>query len=293
MVSIITVNYNGASDTIAMLESLRKVVVGILYEVFVVDNNSNGDDADKIEAAHPWCTVIRSDKNLGFAGGNNLALSQCNGRYVLYLNNDTYAESNFIEPMYRFMDANPLCAICSPTILYSDDRSVHYGGFRQDSYKLSRITPLYYREHEDSVPTEPQQTPFAHGAAMMVRRMAESKIGQMRNDYFLYFEEMAYSMAALMAGYQVWHLPEAKVLHKGSATIGGANPLSIYYSSRNYLYLISDYTSGIKKIALISQKILLANLKTIYKYIVNKNYDLILPHLHGTIDYILRKRGKK
>lgn len=291
-VTIITVNYNGAEDTIAMLSSLESVSWGCELDVIVVDNGSKEDETPIIAKAHSWVRTLRSDVNLGFAGGNNLAVEHAEGDYILYLNNDTMAEGDFITPMVNFMEQNPSCGLCSPKILYSDDRKIHYGGFALSSLRLRRIVPLHYRGSEDEASVI-SPTPFAHGAAMMTSRKVMKQVGLMREDYFLYCEEMDYSIRVLKAGFQVWYLPFSTVLHKGSATIGGANPSSIYYSSRNYLYLISDNTTGFRHVALLADKLLLASSKILLKYLLKGDTALAGAYLRGLLDFIRNRRGIK
>ena len=86
-VSIITINYNGLDDTIEMLESFREHET-YPYEIIIIDNASkNPDEHRTLKEYQPHAQVIRSDKNLGFAGGNNLGIPYINGDYVLFLNN--------------------------------------------------------------------------------------------------------------------------------------------------------------------------------------------------------------
>lgn len=287
LISIITVNYNGASDTIAMARSLAAVNFKYPIELLIVDNGSRGDDVEQLKSALPWATVIVSSLNLGFAGGNNFALYHAKGDYILYLNNDTIAEDDFIASMVDFMESNPTCGLSSPKILYSEDRSVHFGGFSAESAKLSRISPL-----EGGADCEnATESPFAHGAAMLSRRSLLDEIGPMREDYFLYFEEMEYSIRARAEGYTVWYLPQSTVLHKGSATIGGLNPRSAHYSSRNYLYLIFDHTRGFRRIVLLADKLLLAGAKIELNYLLKGRIDLYWAHVRATWDFIFGRRG--
>ena len=85
--SIITINHNGLKDTCELLETLP--LEDNSLEVIVVDNASTADEATIIEQRYPTVKVVRSDKNLGFAGGNNLGIKAAHGRYMFFLNNDT------------------------------------------------------------------------------------------------------------------------------------------------------------------------------------------------------------
>lgn len=82
--SIITVNYNGMKDTEALIESLRDNL-SVSYELIVVDNGSKKDEAILLQEKYPFIKAIRSEKNLGFAGGNNLGISEASGSYLFFL----------------------------------------------------------------------------------------------------------------------------------------------------------------------------------------------------------------
>ena len=90
VLSIITINYNGLKDTCELIESLPADDESL--EVIVVDNASTQDEASEIENRFPHVMVIRSDENLGFAGGNNLGIQAAHGKYLFFLNNDTLLE---------------------------------------------------------------------------------------------------------------------------------------------------------------------------------------------------------
>ena len=104
-VSILVVNYNGERFLPALLDSLA-AIQHPTHEVVVVDNAS-GDGSLPLLAALPWVKVVRSSENRGFAGGNNLGLGHCAGKYVLLLNNDTVVPPDFLIPLCAYLNANP------------------------------------------------------------------------------------------------------------------------------------------------------------------------------------------
>lgn len=100
MISVVTVNYNGWELTSALIRSLECHVHTPL-EVIVVDNGSRMDEAALLCARHPHIRAIRSHRNLGFAGGNNLGIAAASGQYLLLLNNDTEVEPGHAAPAGR------------------------------------------------------------------------------------------------------------------------------------------------------------------------------------------------
>ena len=117
LVSIITVNYNQVQPTCAFLASLRKVSYPNI-EVIVVDNHSLENPQRKIQEQFPEVLLIRSETNLGFAGGNNLGIAKAKGKYLLFINNDTEVDVGFLEPLVNLFESNPKAGIASPKILY-------------------------------------------------------------------------------------------------------------------------------------------------------------------------------
>src|SRR5690554_4398610 len=100
--SIITVNYNGAKDTGVMIESLHDNL-SIPYEIIVVDNGSRENEAVLLQESYPFIKAIRSEKNLGFAGGNNVGIEAASGEYLFFLNNDTYVQDGSISHLLDAM----------------------------------------------------------------------------------------------------------------------------------------------------------------------------------------------
>ena len=97
VISIITVNFNGLQDTLELCRSVKDQVKSISYDLIVVDNGSKVDEAAQIKQIYPWVQVIRSEKNLGFSGGNNLGIRQAKGDFIFLLNNDTYLPDEIIH----------------------------------------------------------------------------------------------------------------------------------------------------------------------------------------------------
>jgi len=117
LVSIITINYDQSRITCELLNSLK----GITYpevEIIVVDNASPTDDPGIIKDSFPEIVFIPSEKNLGFAGGNNLGIRVAKGKYILLLNNDTEVDPGFIEPLVAKLESDPLIGAVSPKIRF-------------------------------------------------------------------------------------------------------------------------------------------------------------------------------
>lgn len=234
--SVITVNYNGLKDTYSLLDSLTPVDQST--EVIVVDNASTSDEASTIASRYPWVRVIRSQKNLGFAGGNNLGIREANGEYLFFVNNDTEVDLSQLVPLLKRMDENESIAIVCPKIrFFYGDRKIQYAGYTKLSQVTLRNHAIGFGETDSGQHDTARPTPYVHGAAMLVRRKAIERAGMMPECFFLYYEELDWSMMMRRHGFELWYDPRCTVYHKESQTTGSHSPLRTYYITRNrYLF---------------------------------------------------------
>jgi GT2 family glycosyltransferase len=247
-VSVITINYNGANVTGALLESLRHVTYPNV-EVIVIDNFSTEDPTDFITRNFPEVKFIRSGKNLGFAGGNNLGIEASTGDYLLFLNNDTEVDPGFLEPMVHLFETNAEAGAASPKILYHNSGGViQYAGSTCMNPFTGRNKRVGYMEKDLGQHDSLRQTDLAHGAAMMVPRSVIAKAGMMPEFFFLYYEEIDWCESIKKAGYRIFFVPASKVYHKESMSVGKNSTLKTYYMTRNRLLFMRRHTTGMKKI---------------------------------------------
>lgn len=137
-ISVITVNYNGLSDTRVFLESFRKEIQEVDYEIIVVDNASVNNEAKILEDEFEGVICVRSDVNLGFSGGNNLGVQYSTGELLLFMNNDIIIKSNFISPLLERLSEDKNIVAISPQIRYMDN-TLCYGGCEPIDKYLLRI----------------------------------------------------------------------------------------------------------------------------------------------------------
>jgi GT2 family glycosyltransferase len=232
LVSIISINYNAASVTCELLDSLQKISYPNI-EVIVVDNASH-ENADVIYKTHPWIKYIKCEINHGFAGGNNIGIKKASGKYFLLLNNDTEVQENFLEPMVEMMECNASIGALSPKIEFHHSPGIlQFAGFNPINPLTARGTAVGSWQKDDGRFDQSNETSRAHGAAMMIRRSVVEEIGLMAEQFFLYYEEMDYCERIKKAGYSIWYCASSKIYHKESVSTGKASPLKIYYLTRN------------------------------------------------------------
>lgn len=253
-ISIITVNYNGYALTCALVDSLQRHVTGPL-EIIVVDNGSTNDEAALLRARYPGVKVLRSGENLGFAGGNNLGLRAAAGEYLLLLNNDTEVEEDTLHLLCETLEAHPEAgAVCPKIRFFQPPRAVQFAGYTPLSRITLRNALIGFGRPDDGRYDRPAETPYAHGAAMMVRREALARAGEMPESYFLYYEELDWSERIREAGFTIRYDPSCTVFHKESATTGQRSPLRSYYLTRNRLiYARRNRRGAVRLLSLLYQ----------------------------------------
>lgn len=224
LVSIVSINYNGAAVTCELLASLEKISYPNI-EVIIVDNGSV-EDASIIKQKYPWIIYLRSEKNLGFAGGNNLGFKQAKGKYFLMLNNDTEVPANFLEPMVTMMERDEMIGALSPKIeFHHTPGMLQFAGFEPINKYTGRGNAIGSHQQDDGRFDVSMRTSRAHGASMMISRKAVEEIGLMADLYFLYYEEMDYCERIKKAGYSIWYCAQSKIYHKESLSTGKLSTL--------------------------------------------------------------------
>lgn len=245
-VTVITVNFNQAEVTCELLESIRRQPYRAV-EVIVVDNASRENPAALFKSRFPEVIFLRSEQNLGFAGGNNLALPYATGDYLFFVNNDAELTDNTIEHLLQVFEKQPLAGIVSPLICYAPEIKegaapkpglIQYAGMTPIHPVTGRNHTIGNGETDHGQFSRAEQTAYAHGAAMMVPRQVLADAGPMNEDFFLYYEELDWCERIRKAGWQIWVQPAARVLHKESFTVKALGALKTYYLTRNRVWFI-------------------------------------------------------
>lgn len=272
-VSIITINYNQANVTCDLLDSLRLLTYKNV-EVIVVDNFSHDDPTEIITQRYPEVIFIRSDKNLGFAGGNNLGIQASTGKYLFFLNNDTEADPGFLEPLVALFESNPKVGAASSKILYHNSgNTIQYAGSTCINPFTGRNKRVGHLEKDNGQHDVLRQTDLAHGAAMMVPRSVIDTVGMMPEFFFLYYEEVDWCESIKKAGYKIFYVPASKVYHKESMSVGKKSTLKTYYMTRNRVLFMRRHTSGIKKLSWIIFFLLFTLPKNAIRYVLSREID--------------------
>ena len=244
LVSIVSVNYKCPEITLEMLHSLAAVEYPHL-EVIVVDNEC-GDQPFPFEAYYPeMVTVIRSEENLGFAGGTNLGIRAASGAYILLLNNDTVVSPGFIEPMIKCLDDKPKIGMVCPKIYFFDHPNIiQYAGATLIHKWTGRGAKIGYAKKDNGDYSKSQKTALGNGACMLVRKAVFEEVGLLSEMYFMYYEEHDFAYRAQQKGWETYYCAKASIHHRQSVSIGQESPLKIYYLHRNRMLFMRRFFRG-------------------------------------------------
>lgn len=286
ILSFITVNFNGLADTCALIESMPKG--SLPAEVIVVDNGSKVNEAALIARKYPEVRTIRSEENLGFAGGNNLGIKAARGRYLFLVNNDTVIRDHWnVGSLIERLESSATIGVVCPKIRFSwGSAPIQFAGYTKLSPVTMRNRAIGYNEEDRGQHDTAHPTPYAHGAAMLLKREAVERAGLMPECYFLYYEELDWSVLIRRAGYEIWYDPACTIYHKESQSTGQASPLRTYYISRNRLLFVQRNGKGLKKLLSYAYLTAVVALKDMLTYTLKGRTDLAKATWRGIADFI-------
>ncbi|MGP6146514.1 glycosyltransferase family 2 protein [Jeotgalibaca sp. A122] len=288
-VSIVLVNYNSAEHTVECIDSLKNLEYDN-YEILVVDNASRKEDyAILKEINNKKVHIINSGENLGFAGGNNLAINLAikKSDYIMLLNNDTTVESDFLIKMLEVFEKETNIGIVCPKIYnYYDQSVVSYAGG-----DINTLKGGVYIEGINGKNLEiydmPRKITFATGCCMLVPINVFETVGVLPEDYFLYFEDTDFSIRVLNEGMFLWYEPQAKIYHKESVSTERFSANYQYYFVRNRFTFIKRNFEFKNKITAYPISFLYVLKKIAKKQFSYENSGLALK------DFMIGKMGKR
>jgi hypothetical protein len=248
-VFIIILNWNGLEDTLECLGSVLKLAYPN-FEVIVVDNGSMDNSVEVIRSTYPQVTLIENKENLGYTGGNNIAMRYAmdhGADYMWLLNNDTIVEPDTLSKIVDTAESDPKIGLVSPVIYYyGEPDKIQFCGSYVDYDNFSI-------RHAESIESwremNTRQIVSLWGTALLVKSNAVKKIGYLNEKYFAYHEDGEYSIRAFKAGYRNIVQQEARVYHKDSRSTGSSRaPMQVFLRVRNLYFLWMDSLNGLRKV---------------------------------------------
>ncbi len=291
-VAVILVNYKGKADTLECLDSLRQDDYPN-KRVLVVDNGSNDDSAAVIRQRFPEVEVLETGANLGFGGGNNVGIRRAldaGADYVFLLNNDTTVEPDALTALVQAAEATPRYGLLTPLILYYDHP--------EDAWFAGSWLDLRYGKvghQNEPIPNRdaaPIPLPWATGCAMLIQAEVIRAIEGFDERYFLYWEDVDLSLRIRELGHELALVPQARIYHKVSRSVGLTSRSAVYYMVRNNLLLQSRHGKS-RRIRGLKHIVVWRLQKGLSGLLRREESDarLFVPTLCGVRDYLLGRYG--
>ncbi|MCX7623748.1 MAG: glycosyltransferase [Thermomicrobium sp.] len=236
-VSVVVVSYRSREHLSGCLDSVRASLEasGLAGEVIVVDNGSPDGTAGLIAERYPWVRLVANPVNRGFAAAANQGIRLARGRVVVLLNPDTRVLGDALTRLVAFLDRHPTAGAVGPRLRYPDGRvqssrrrfPTLLTGFLestlvQDYWRDNRVLRRYYVA--DRSDDELQEVDWLVGACLAIRREALATVGLLDERFFLYSEEVEWFWRVRRAGWRVYYLPDAEVLHVEGASSEPESP---------------------------------------------------------------------
>ncbi|HKR30012.1 MAG TPA: glycosyltransferase family 2 protein [Terriglobales bacterium] len=228
-ISVVIVAWNAKHYLELCLNSLAEAPPKRSLEVFVLDNASSDGTAEMVETAYPWVKLIRSSENLGFSRGNNVAIRQCQGRYIALVNPDVIVFPGCLDALADFLDENPRVGDVGPRVFNPDMTQQStcrrfptlWNNFcsatrLETIFKGSRFFAgehMFYFPHDRTLPVD-----VIVGCFSMIRREAFEEVGLLDEGLFMYGDDVDWCRRARNAGWEVVFYPGARAIHDRGKT---------------------------------------------------------------------------
>lgn len=267
--AVIIPHYGDPALTIDCLKSLSRGKEK--FHTFLIDNSSRKDLVLQVQSLLP-VTILRPEENLGFAGGVNLGIKQSlkeNYDLIVVLNNDTVVQNETLSVLINSAQKLPRSGLISPKIYFAEGFE-----FKKNRYKpadLGRVIwyaggiidwQNIYASHRgvDQIDKnqyqKSEETDFATGCCLLIKREVVKKIGFFDENYYLYYEDVDYSVRAKLAGFGVYFEPKARLWHKNAiSSKGPGSAVHQYYQTRNRLYFAGKFASPKTRMALFRESL--------------------------------------
>jgi GT2 family glycosyltransferase len=300
--AVVILNWNGLKFLKMFLAEVIRNTADADIGIFVADNGSTDGSPEWIASNFSNVTLIRLEKNYGFAGGYNLALGQIEAHYYVLLNSDIEVTEGWLKPLLSYMDCNPDVASCQPKIL-SYRRKDHFeyagaaGGFLDKfGYPLCRGRILTEVEKDKGQYNSQTDIFWSTGACMIVRSEAWRKCGGFDPDFFAHMEEIDLCWRFHKAGYRVSFVPRSWIFHVGGGALPYNSPFKTYLNFRNSLFLLyKNLSDRDMKSILFKRKLLdgIAALFFLVKGQFRSSWSVLKAHIdyYRSIDRLKKKRA--
>jgi len=290
--SIAIINWNTKSLLKECLKSVYLNVNKISFEILVVDNGSGDGSQEMVRKEFPQVRLIENKDNQGFARASNLALRKSKGKYGLLLNPDTIVEKGVLKTMVNFMKMNARVGICGCRLLNEDGSLQPSGGNFPDLFtaflQMTKLNYLYPGNRFSRrfmgaglAAGKAGEVDWVTGACLLMRRQAMEAVGLLDERFFMYCEDLDWCRRMKDAGWKVYYLPEAQVVHYRSRSYN-ENSLRIFLEGYKswFIYLKKHFPKakmGMFKLLVLTVELM----KSILHPSKFKRFSLLLKEIKG------------
>lgn len=250
--SVVILTWNTALLARACIVGIRRELAdlqakyGVTSEIWVVDNGSSDGTAERLAGESKGVEWLVLEKNLGFAAGNNVAFTHCQGRTLLLLNSDAAISSDGIASCLEVLHGSEEVGAVGPRLVGPDGRtqaSVHGFPGVQDEWVPRRLRELRARKVQPAG-SEAIRVDALRGAVLFVKREVLDQIGPLNEDYFFFLEETEWCWRMREAGLFVLYLPDVTALHVGGASSKAVSPVRTRIEFHAALYRFVEARQG-------------------------------------------------
>ena len=247
LIYIVILNTNRRDDTLACLDSLSRSTYGN-FKIIVLDNKSTDGSVESIRSSFPDTQIINLTENLGYAGNNNVGIEEAIKRgadWVLVLNEDTILDPGCLAELVKVGESDPKIGIVGPMVYHHNEPGViQSAGGVLGKYWQSQH--LGQNELDHGQFQLPHRVEWISGCAIMVRKTAIEQAGMLDASFFIYWEETEWCIRIARSGWQIVHVPQAKIWHKGVQRDYQPKPSFTYYGTRNHLLTLSKHQAPLR-----------------------------------------------
>ena len=252
-VSIIILHYQVKSVLFNCLESLKRHQPKVSHEIIVVDNDEKKTLDKILKKKFPQIKYLKSPGNIGYGAGNNLGAKIAQGQYLFILNPDIIISPGSIDKLVSFLQSNKKATAVAPLLTNQKGKPYPFQGTSELTpikaiFALSFINRLFPNNPlsrgywlKPSSQGKPQPVETVPGSAFLIRKTAFKKVGQFDENMFLYFEENDLGNRLKNAGYQLYVLPQVKVIHHWAATTPDSPKIKKHFMKSRFYYFKKHY----------------------------------------------------
>ena len=249
-VSIIILNYKQKGLVKQCVKGILQSHINVSYEIIVVDNHSHDGCIEMLREIFPQVITLASEKNKGFAYGNNLGIQKSRGKYIVIINPDIAFTDNVIENMIAYMEKNKNAGIVAPKLINPD------GTIQYSCRRFPKIfTPILRRTFlgnfsfakkwlnaylmEDWDHNSNKKVDWIFGAIFMIRKEFLKKVGLFDERFFLYFEDCDLCRRFWEKNYEVWYLADIELTHYHQRLSGQKNGILSIFDKATRIHIAS------------------------------------------------------